>query len=47
VLVVENGSTDRTLDVARRFESDNIRVLESDATGVSAAKNHGIDRIPP
>jgi len=47
VLIVENGSSDRTLDVARQYERNNIRVFESDATGVSAAKNFGIDRVSP
>ena len=47
VLVVENSSSDRTLDVAREFERDNIRVFESGTTGVSAAKNFGIDRVSP
>jgi glycosyltransferase involved in cell wall biosynthesis len=46
-IVVENGSSDRTLDIAKSFESSNIRVFASDATGVSAAKNFGIDRMSP
>jgi glycosyltransferase involved in cell wall biosynthesis len=45
VIVVENGSSDRTLDVARRFEGRNIRVLENEHAGVSAAKNFGIDQL--
>ncbi|WP_245233876.1 glycosyltransferase [Mycobacterium sp. PS03-16] len=47
VIVVENGSTDRTLEVARRFEGGNVRVVVSQKTGVSAAKNHGIDQLSP
>jgi glycosyltransferase involved in cell wall biosynthesis len=43
-IVVENGSTDDTLAVAKRFEGPNIRVFSSEATGVSAAKNFGIDQ---
>ncbi len=47
VIVVENGSSDRTLDVARQFEGRNVRVFTSDTAGVSAAKNFGIDRLSP
>ncbi|RJQ35577.1 glycosyltransferase family 2 protein [Candidatus Parcubacteria bacterium] len=42
VIVVENGSTDDTYTVAKRFERDNIRILTSDK-GVSKAKNVGVD----
>jgi glycosyltransferase involved in cell wall biosynthesis len=45
VLVVENGSSDRTLEVAKGFERSNIRVFNSSCVGVSAAKNFGIDRM--
>ena len=44
VIVVENGSSDRTLETAKRFERNNIRVFASSAAGVSAAKNFGVDR---
>ena len=47
VIVVENGSSDRTLDVARRFERGNVRVISGPRSGVSAAKNFGIDRLSP
>lgn len=46
-IVVENGSSDRTLDIAKQYESNNIRVLSADVTGVSAAKNVGIDEMSP
>lgn len=45
VIVIENGSSDATLDVARRYEGGNIRVYQSAPIGVSAAKNFGIDRL--
>jgi glycosyltransferase involved in cell wall biosynthesis len=47
VIVVENGSSDRTLDVAKQFEGGNIRVFKNERAGVSAAKNFGIDRLSP
>ncbi|WP_240316636.1 glycosyltransferase [Mycobacterium persicum] len=47
VIVVENGSSDRTLDIAKQFEGGNVRVFENDKAGVSAAKNLGIDRLSP
>jgi glycosyltransferase involved in cell wall biosynthesis len=39
VIVVENGSADRTLDIAKQFEGGNIRVYKNEKTAVSAAKN--------
>lgn len=47
VLVVENGSSDRTLEIAKRFERENVRVFASSARGVSAAKNLGADQTSP
>jgi hypothetical protein len=44
VLVVENGSTDETVDVVARLAADDarVRLLRSPAVGVSAARNVGI-----
>src|SRR5699024_10628440 len=47
VVVVENGSSDQTFEIAKRFESGNVQVLRSAQPGVSAAKNLGIDRLSP
>ncbi|WP_232022039.1 glycosyltransferase [Mycobacterium basiliense] len=47
VIVVENGSSDRTYDHAKQFEGPNIRVFKNDRAGVSAAKNFGIDQLSP
>jgi glycosyltransferase involved in cell wall biosynthesis len=46
VIVVENGSTDRTLELAKRSEGGRFRVLQS-GKGVSRAKNAGIDALSP
>lgn len=46
VLVVENGSRDRTFEIAKSFEGPNLHVLKSEK-GVSKAKNLGIDRASP
>lgn len=39
IIVVDDGSTDRTLAVARRFESDGVRVITQDNQGAAAARN--------
>src|SRR4051794_37841011 len=39
VIVVDNGSTDNTLAVARKFESSVIRVVSQCKRGASAARN--------
>ncbi|MDR3570792.1 MAG: glycosyltransferase [Candidatus Pacebacteria bacterium] len=46
VLVIENGSTDRTLALAKKFEDGNFHVLQSDK-GASRARNTGIDHLSP
>lgn len=42
IFVVENGSSDDTFQKAKRFERENLRVLQSEK-GVSKAKNLGVD----
>jgi glycosyltransferase involved in cell wall biosynthesis len=39
IIVVDDGSTDRTFAVARRFESDGVRVVTQDNQGAAAARN--------
>jgi glycosyltransferase involved in cell wall biosynthesis len=41
VLVVDDGSTDATPSVAREF-GDDVRYVRQDQSGVSAARNHGV-----
>lgn len=39
IIVVDDGSTDRTLAVARRFESDRLRVVTHKNQGAAATRN--------
>jgi glycosyltransferase involved in cell wall biosynthesis len=40
VIVVDDGSTDRTLVIARQFESDNFRVVTQKNQGAAATRNN-------
>ena len=42
LIVVDDGSTDGTLQIARSFEPKGVRVLTGPNQGVSAARNRGI-----
>lgn len=45
VIVVDDGSEDGTLDVVRRFaDRPNLRILEQENKGVSAARNQGLEK---
>jgi glycosyltransferase involved in cell wall biosynthesis len=44
IIIVDNGSTDESLAVARRYESRNVIVLECPRPGASAARNLGLAR---
>ena len=39
IIVVDDGSTDRTLAIARRFESSQLRVVTQKNQGAAAARN--------
>jgi glycosyltransferase involved in cell wall biosynthesis len=39
IIVIDDGSTDRTLAIARRFESDQLRVIAQPNQGAAAARN--------
>lgn len=39
IIVVDDGSTDQTLAVARRFESNGVRVITTSNQGAAAARN--------
>ncbi len=44
VLVVDDGSTDNSLEVAKKYESDRIRVLTKQNGGTASARNLGINK---
>lgn len=39
IIVVDDGSTDKTLEIARQFESDSVRVFTQQNQGAAAARN--------
>lgn len=45
VIVVENGSTDKTFDIAKESASANMNIFSSAEKGVSKARNFGIRHI--
>lgn len=42
VLVVDDGSTDGSLDVVKEFNDERLRIIEKTNSGVSATRNEGI-----
>src|SRR4051812_10472186 len=42
IIVVDDGSTDRTGEIARRFASNEISVVSIPNQGAAAARNHGL-----
>ena len=42
IIIVDDGSTDRSLSVAKSFESENVKVFSQTNKGASAARNYGL-----
>lgn len=42
IVVVDDGSTDQTLSVAKQFESDDVRVVTQENQGAAAARNKAV-----
>src|SRR2546427_4289384 len=40
IIVVDDGSTDQTLSIARQFASERVSVVTQDNQGAAAARNH-------
>jgi len=45
VFIIENGSNDKTYEIAKSFDAINIKTLKSEFKGVSRAKNFGIKQV--
>jgi glycosyltransferase involved in cell wall biosynthesis len=43
IIVVENGSTDRSFEIAKRFKSPKLTVVSIPKTTAAAARNHGLN----
>ena len=43
IIIVDDGSTDRSLEIARKFESEKLKVYTQPNQGVSVARNKGIE----
>lgn len=44
ILIVDDGSTDNTLDIVRSFGDSRIHIVEQEHSGVSTARNTGIKK---
>jgi glycosyltransferase involved in cell wall biosynthesis len=42
IIIVDDGSSDNTLSIAKRFESRSVKVLSQENQGASAARNKGL-----
>lgn len=42
IIVVDDGSSDDTLQIARRYVRENVRVITQSNAGASVARNHGL-----
>ena len=45
LLIINDGSTDKSLDIIRSFDDNRVRVFDQKNRGVSAARNVGLDEM--
>jgi len=45
--IIENGSIDKTIEIAKSYVTENVFVVNSTEKGVSRAKNLGLQKISP
>lgn len=45
VIVVDDGSTDRTVDIVKGFDDPRLELYSKPNAGVSAARNYGLERV--
>ena len=43
IIIVDDGSTDRSLELVKTIQDERIRIITQENQGVSAARNHGIE----
>ncbi|QIL40666.1 glycosyltransferase family 2 protein [Pedobacter sp. HDW13] len=44
IIIVDDESTDNSLEIAKKFETDGITILSQKNLGASAARNHGLKK---
>ncbi|HVV54563.1 MAG TPA: glycosyltransferase family A protein [Mucilaginibacter sp.] len=44
IIVIDDGSTDNSLEIAKSFESDTVNVIGQENKGASVARNQGLER---
>src|SRR5690606_12962360 len=44
IIIVNDGSTDKSLEIAKSFKNERIKIYTQENQGVSAARNLGIEK---
>ena len=43
VILVNDGSTDRTLEIAKKFQSKLVKIIDQENSGAAAARNKALE----